>query len=351
VAAPLFPRVAPGAAAAFAAAFLPPRLGPELRPLVLSVVLGDAAIGGLVALGLAGLALLAARGALRAAPAAWLTVGILAADLLRTGAGLNPMVSAGFYRPSPELEAHLGPLREGRAFTCSVETSPAYLAGRAARGSDHETWSFAALLETLTPAFNVPLRVPTAFSPDLTMLVPTERVLTPEEGSCRDLPAILPRLRAAAVTRVISLDPLPGPDLEPEFTTTPARIAPLAVHVYRLRDPLPRIALAGRGTITRVREGPGWLEIAVDAGTATTLVVRDTASPGWAARVGGEPRPLRAPGRELAVDVPSGQSEVRFEYRPSRLGVAWGASLASLATLSLLAGRKRRRDDGPPVPP
>ena len=87
---------------------------------------------------------------------------------------------------------------------------------RVARRTEHEAWSFALLLETLTPAFNVPLGVPTALSPDLTMLVPADRVFSPAEASCRDLDAILPRLREAAVRFVLSVDPLAHPDLEPD---------------------------------------------------------------------------------------------------------------------------------------
>jgi hypothetical protein len=348
VAAQWLPLMAPRAAAAFAAAFLPSRFGPEARQLVLAEVLGDAALGGSVALALGGLAVLATRGAIGARRGAWLAAGVVAADLLRTGAGLNPMVSADFYRPSAELAASLAALRDGRVFTCSVEASPAYLAARHARGADHEAWSFAALLETLTPSFNVGLQVPTALSLDLTMLVSTERALTPEEGSCRDLAGILPRLREAGVSRVVSLDPLAHAELAPDFTTSPPRIAPLTVHVYRLLGPLPRLALTGPGEIAAVRERPGRLTCTVTAAAATTLVVREARAPGWSVSVDGEPRALRDRNRNLAVELEAGRSEVRFEYRPRGLGPAIGASLAALAAVAVLA--RRRRVPKPRVP-
>ena len=63
--------------------------------------------------------------------AAWLVAALVAADLLRAGAGLNPMVPGRFFGPSAELAARLPLLRAGRVFTCPVETSPAYRAGRA----------------------------------------------------------------------------------------------------------------------------------------------------------------------------------------------------------------------------
>ena len=59
---------------------------------------------------------------------------VLAVDLLRVGAGLNPMVSPGFFEPSAELAERLSALREGRVYTCPIESSPAYLDGLAAHG-------------------------------------------------------------------------------------------------------------------------------------------------------------------------------------------------------------------------
>jgi hypothetical protein len=207
-AAPLLPRVFPGALARFAFAFFPPGFPPDVRSALLQRVLEDAAVGGAVAIGVALLAGLAALGRLEFPRAAWLIAALVAADLLRTGAGLNPMQPASLFEPSPELAARLASLRDGRVFTCPIESSPAYQAGRAARGRDHEVWSFALLRETLTPACNVPQSVPTALSADLTMLVPVERLLPEVDGACRDLDGLVPRLRAAGVTTVLSLDPL-----------------------------------------------------------------------------------------------------------------------------------------------
>jgi hypothetical protein len=342
-AAPLLPRLWPAGAMAFAAAFLPPRIAPVGRAVVLDRVLADAALGGLVALGAALVALAAARGRLASVRAAGLVAALAVADLLRTGAGLNPMVSSRFYQASVELEERLAELRAGRVFTCSVETSPAYLVARQARGRDHEAWSFAALLETLTPAFNLAFGVPSALSPDLTMLVPTARVLTPEEAACRDPADILPRLREAAVSHVLSLDPLEHAELVPAFTTQPARIAPLQVHAYRLSDARPRLSLEGPGRATSLERTAGRLELDVEAEAEATLVVGETPDPGWSARVDGQPRPLELRGRHLAVAVPAGRSRVQLEYRPRGLRAACGASLLALVVLVLLA----RRATGP----
>jgi hypothetical protein len=251
------------------------------------------------------------------------------------------MVTASFFRPSPELEARLETFQGGRVFTCSLDESPAYLAARRARATDHEAWSFALLLETLTPAFNVPLRVPTALSPDLTMLVPGDRVLSPAEASCRDLDAILPRLREAAVHSVLSVDPLVHPGLEPDGLITPRRIAPLAVHVYRLRDPLPRFETLGAPGQVDARSGANQVSLVVEARAPADLLLRDGWAPGWTARLDGVPVALRAPGRHRSVAVPAGRSRVDLSYRPPGLVAALAVSLLAQA-LALVLGRPRR---------
>ncbi len=344
---PLAPRLLPAATAAFARGFLPPGLGADVRAALLARVLGDAAVGGVVAIAVGAAAVLVLRSAVAAPGAAWMVAALVAADLLRTGAGLNPMVGASFFRPSPSLEARLESLRRGRVFTCSVEESPAYLAARAARGADHEAWSFAVLLETLTPAFNVPLGVPTALSPDLTMLVPGDRVLSPAEASCRDLDAIVPRLREAAVDTVVAVAPLVHPDLEADGVLAPARIAPLAVHLYRLRDPRPRVEVSGDARVIETRYGANDVSVRVEASRLEDVLLRDGWAPGWTARVDGEPAVVSASGRHRSVRVPAGRHRVVMEYRPPGLRLALGTSGLALAAALALAGRagRRRRDE------
>ena len=76
---------------------------------------------------------LALRPALAAPRAAAMVVALVAADLLRTGAGLNPMVTAAFFRPSPELEARLASLAARAASSAAVSRrARPYLAARVA---------------------------------------------------------------------------------------------------------------------------------------------------------------------------------------------------------------------------
>lgn len=383
--APLLPHVAPATVDAFATAFFPPGFDPRARTALLHRVLVDAATGGAMALAVAAVAGLALRRTLPSSRAALLVVAIVAADLLRAGSGLNPMVTRSFFLPSPELAAELDSLRAGRVFTCSFEESPSYREARLARGTAHETWTFAVALETLTPAFNVPLHVPTAMSADLTMLVPETRVLSPTDAACRDLDAILPRLRQAGVHWIASADPLGHPALGPPRVLSPGRLAPLRVHLYRLLDPLPRVRVASRvapvedaaegarraaergtleadaaavegagevasarGRVVRQQMGTDRLEIEVESDSPTVLVVRDGWAPGWRAWVDGAPTPVRrADGRHRAIPVPGGNCVVVLRYRPPFLVPSVAVSVSAFVVLVALAGLRRRRHPGP----
>jgi len=342
VASALLPRAWPGPVAAFARAFLPSDLAAAAHPAVMARVLGDAATGGAVALAAAAVAALALRRGTLAPPrAALLVTALVVADLLRAGAGLNPMVSADFYRASRELAGRLGSLRAGRVFTCSVESSPAYLGLRLARPGGHEALTFAALSETLSPSFNVPIGVPTALSPDLTMLVPERRVLSPAEGSCRDLDAILPRLRAAGVASVLSLDALQHPALVAEGEYSPARIAPLTVRVYRLDGSLPAVELReGRGRLGALTAGVGTASLGVDADTPSLIVWREGWARGWHATRDGAAVPvLEADGMHVAVRVPAGRCTLTLRYTPPGIGLALAGSLLALGALVLIVRR------------
>jgi hypothetical protein len=340
-ASPLAPALLPRATRWFAAGFFPPDMPWGQRLDSLRLMTADAALGGFIALVLGAVAFAARRGSLRAPFAAATMAGLVGADLLRAGAGLNPMVTPSFYSLSPEMAAVARRLNEtgGRIFTCDVAQSPAYLAARGALGPRQEVWSFALLRETMTPYYNLGPGVSTALSLDLTMLTPRERVASPDEAACRDLPSLLERLREAGVTHVLSLDPLESADLLPEAVVEPEAVRPLPIRLYALREPRPLAEVGGRPARV-VRERPGLVE--VEAESEGTLVVRQTAGAGWQASVEGRDAPLLATeGGHLAVAVGGGRTRVRFEYRPFVLLAGALISLASLGALVSLVRRRR----------
>jgi hypothetical protein len=350
---PALPALAPAFTRWFAGGFFPPGMDWPQRIDRLRFVLGDGAVGGGGVAAVAALAALVARGRVAPRWGALAVAGVVAADLIRAGAGLNPGVPVAALRPSAESEALASAVRAGggRAFTCDVTSSPAYLAARAARGERHVVWTLWALADTLTPAMNVTPAVPTAYSADLTMLVPEARVPGEGEG-CASIGALVPRLRAAAVTHVLSLDPVADPALTAEAVLAPPRLAPLRVHVYRLSSPMPRVsARADDGrplSVFRLRETPGHLEVAVEAAEPATLLLRDAYAAGWSASVDGRAAAIEVEeGRYLAVRVAAGRGVVTLRYRSPRLRA--GLALSALAAL-ILAALWTRSSGAAPAP-
>jgi hypothetical protein len=343
LAAPVLPSLLPSATRWFLAGFLPPGYTWPDRFEVARVVLSDAAIGGAAVAMVAALALATLAGRLAPGKAVALLAMVVAADLLRTGAGLNPMATVAFYRLSPEMEAVASSVRQaGRTFTCDPESGPGYFRARALQ-AEHDAWTFAVFMETLTPAFNMNAQVRTAYSRDLTMLVPENRVLAPEQVGARAFPAVVERLRAAGVASVLSLDPLSDPSARLEASVAPARIAPLTVHVYRLAEPLPLRAVAA-GRLLASDERPDRLSFVAESERASVLTVRDAWAPGWTATVNGVAAPvLRAEGRYRAIPIPAGTSHVTLAYAPPGLAPA----LALCAMAALVLGALRAGAFGP----
>jgi hypothetical protein len=344
---PALPWALPGPVHDLLAAFFPPTVPWFRRYEQAQLILHDAALGGMTALAAGGLSLLALARRVRAAWAAVGVVALVAADLLRAGTGLNPMVTPAFFELSPEMSRVAAALKAegGRVFTCEPLRSPAYLQARLARFARHEVWMPAVFRETLTPDFNMDAGVPSAYSPDVTMLVPPERVLAP--GSCAAFDAIAERLRAAGVAHVLSLDDLVHPALALRAVAQPAAIAPLSIRVYGLRDPAPLRAVAD-GRVTATDERAGAIRMEVEADRPTAVVVRDAFAPGWRARVNGVPAPIaRADGRHRAVAVPAGRSAVELRYRPPLLMTGLVITLTSAAVAGLLwRSSLDRRDAG-----
>jgi hypothetical protein len=363
VAVRLLPAALPGPADWFARGFFPPGYSAPLREERLAFVLQDAALGGAVTI-VAGIVALAVRsGRFRVAFGGLALVGLVAGDLLRTGASLNPMVPRSFYRLSPEMAGVVATIkaRGGRVYTCRPEDSAAYWKGRAQRAAAHEAWTFATAFETLNPNFNMNVGLPSALSEDLTSLVPLTAV-PPPDASCSRIDRLIGRLRTAAVTHVLSLDPIDSPALSLAGVVTPARIAPLEVHVYELRDPLPMQSLIrwpidpsgtppeGAGRLTVEAEAPGRLTLRVEASEPAAVLVRQSCARGWTATVNAESVPvLPGPDGHCVVPVGRGSSRVHLVYRPPgwTAGVLISSSSLSIVLAIVWSAKRRRRSNVP----
>jgi Bacterial membrane protein YfhO len=301
-----------------------------------------------VALLACGIAALVRLGVLPPRRAAAAVALLLLADLARAGAGMNPQVAPAFFEPLPELAAlRLGSLQGGRVFSYGLDYSPAFshFLGSATPGKG--LWSFFLSRQILAPYANILDGVEAAESKDLTSFVPRFARLRPEQYDPAAVGGLLDRLRFAAVTRVLSLDPLEDPALVP-LAVVPAGPPGLAIHAYELTGSLPRVYLAcptdgaGAGAICpsgRVRPTLASAcdeTYVVDGDVAARLVVRDNYARGWQARVDGRPTPVtRANGRHRAVAVPAGRHEVRMHYEPPGLR---GGMLAFAASVLLVSG-------------
>jgi hypothetical protein len=384
VVAPYLPPLFPDRFAWFVHGFFPAHFGWERNLAQARVLLADAARGGMAPLAAAGVAVLTLRGGLRRERAALVLTALLAADLLRAGAGLNPTVTAGFFRLSPEMTQEASrPLASGRVFGCDPMESRHYLEVTEAlvrTGQPREMWAFALMQETLSMNIAAGAAIPTAYTGDTTMLVPQWRLLRPADMECRDPARLVDRLRRAAVAHVLSVDPLSDPDLELRHVLRPARIAPAVIHVYALRGALPGYQVATQvatvspqpvpdaaaptrefqdmggvlledrgpaaqgalGRVVAVEQVPGRVAAIVVADRPTAFVLRSAFAEGWSARLDGMPAAiLRADGRHQAVRVPAGQSRIDLRYEPPHLraGIALSCATAILMAVLWVRGR------------
>jgi hypothetical protein len=369
--APAVPLLTPSATSWFVAHFFPSAMAPGVRAANFADLLRDAAYGGGLALAAAAVAVsvLARRAAPRVGAA--LVVALAAGDLLRAGGGLNPMMDGRSLGTSPEIVATLG-AEPGlqRVFSCHPEASPAYWRARRDSPYRHEALSLSAWADTLTPHFNRPVHFRSALGEDLTSLVPLSRLL-PRDVGCAHLERLLPRLRAAGVSHVLSLDPLDAPGLRPVAEVRPPRLDPLHVFVYGVGDPVPlryvassvragepppsevpgpaRVWIDGppeevegaSGSVRSVREEAGRLELDVEATRPTALVIADGWAAGWTASVNAAPVPVRRAGDHRAVWIPAGRSAVVLSYRPP--GLAAGLAVSAVSLLALAAAPRWRR--------
>ena len=356
-------------------------VAPGFWPRLVEVVGRDALFVVLPAAALCGVLWLDGRERLRPGWAAVAVAALLVADLARAGAGVNPQVDSRFYEPLPELAAlGLTDLHGGRVFSYGLDHSPAFHE-LLARGTPALTLtSFFIHRQLLGPYGNVLDGIEAAEAKDITALNPREHELGADQYDPHRAGSLVPWLRNAGVTRVLSLDALQDAALAP-LAHVEAGPPGVAIHVYAL-DGWPRGVVACRAVTVASRdealafpyregfdprrevalERPA-AEAAADAGVAacsegraerTTfsaseeryhvetdasayLVVRASHARGWQATVDGKPAPvMRANGKHRAISVPAGAHEVVLRYGLPGLWLGTLVSAAAVATCGLL---------------
>jgi hypothetical protein len=345
----------------------------DFWPRLVAMVVRDAAVVLVLAAACGGLVVAVQRDRLGLGLATLLVSALAVGDLVRAGAGLNPQVPASFFDPLPEMKAlRLDDLGGQRVFSYAVDQSPAFTAFLSRGGSGLALAGTAISRQVLSPYSNILDRVEAPEATDLTSFVPRVRELGPENYEPGRVGRLVPWLRNAAVARVVSLDPLSHPDLE-ELVVVPAEGPGLAIHVYRLSSPWPRVYLACRvapappgeralgvpyqdgfdplqdvavegegssscrkGRARRLAFEPGAERYAVEADGTGYLVTRDSFARGWRAWVDGVETPVRrANGKHRAVPVPAGRHVVVLRYEPP--GWKTGLTLTGLSFLAALA--------------
>jgi hypothetical protein len=340
---------------------------------VLSVVTRDAALVVVLAVVSSALAVAVHRRWLATGLAATLVGALALADLARAGAGLNPQAPPSFFEPLQEMSAlRLDDIGGGRVFSFGVDESPAFREFLSRGGPGVTLAGTYVSRQVLAPYSNVLDRVETTEATDLTSFVPRPRELGPSDYVPSAVGALVPWLRNAAVSRVVSLDPLAHGDLH-LLETLPAGPPGLKIRVYRLArtwarayiacrtteaasggllapyrgdfEPDGEVALDGdhppasctTGRVQRSAPEPTLERYLVAADGRGYLVVRDSYARGWKAWVDGRPAPVRrANGKHRAVELPAGAHEVTLRYEPPGLGIGVLLTLAAVLALGRL---------------
>jgi hypothetical protein len=291
-------------------------------------------------------------------------------DLARAGAGLNPQVPPSFYAPLPELAAQHLDAGEGRVFSYGLDHSPSFRRLLAAGGPGLLLASFFVNRQVMAPYNNILDRALAAEATDLTSFVPRARELTAEDYDPRAVGRLVPWLRNAAVSKVLSLDPLDHPDLR-LLGEVPVVGPRATIRVYGLARPAPPFYVAcrvlkvtgmeeallapyaagfdsgrdvaletegraacGEGKATRVSWAPGEERYATEADADGYLVVRASFARGWTAILDGRPvAVLRANGKHRAILVPPGRHDIALQYQPP--GLLPGLAVSALSWLVL----------------
>ncbi len=345
-----------------------------LTRLVSSSALWSACLAGVVAL-----AGWAAAHRLVSRPAALLVALVALVDLVRAGSGVNPQAPPAFYSLLPEVRERLAALRPGRVFSFGEDGGPTMDSLLESRAPGLHRTSFHLTRQLLLPFANMLDDVEAAYGLDRGGFIPHPSLVRRTDQAPGAVAHVLPALRNAAVSRVVTLDELQHPELDLR-ASVPTGVPGVEIRVYELAATWPRDYVACRvvhatdpaqardgvlqegydpgrdvvlqepvpapacqeGRVVARRVLPGDQEYVVELDGDGFLVMRDSFTPSWRATVDGRSAPvLRANGRHRAVPVASGRHQVRLSYSPPLLVPGLLSSGAGLSLCGLLLLRRR----------
>ncbi len=274
-------------------------------------------------------------------------LGLLAGDLVTAHWGLNPTIQAAFYhQPSSMAEALAGNLRGARTLYLpddEYEAKFRYAVSFTSFQADNPAhWH--GVRNSLLPNLGMIDGVPSANNFDPLLVGSADALLQ----SLSDLPAEgqVEAARRMGVGVLLTTKQRAG--REPLAVTDP-------IFAYEIPGPWPRVALADCaemglaaqceprkiGSAEIMVDEPEYVVVSLSADTPAHLLLLDTYYPGWEARLDGRPVPiLRAGSAFRAVQVPSGQHELAFLYRPASLYI--GLAITGLGLVLILTLWVRR---------
>ena len=371
--------VVPGAAVAVPEKLL--GLGGKLPPATLEVIAaalrGSLLRCGLLAAGAGAVAWAAGRGFLAPRMAAFLLLLAGAGDLVAAHQRINPVVPTSFY----DAKSPAADLVERRRVETRVysEARPAGFAVMA--GSDDAWWGYYWDEVSCRAATCLPRRIPLALDRSTDLLNGAALGEVADGMAGLDARSLKRVCDIASVGLIQTYRELQEASLAPVGILTRQTSVPF--RLYRSPDPLPRAywvgaalpergeALAdlirpdwnprssvilqgissaagaegGDGEVEWLVDDPERLLLKVSAKERGWLVVTDSYSPGWLAKVDGVAAPIQRANRLFrAVQVPGGSHQVELRYAPGawRLGGAASALSVIAAGLWLFRGRKVR---------
>jgi hypothetical protein len=350
-------------------------VAPGFWPSVVRIVWVDALVAAIGAGVVTLLALGVLSGRLPCGTAIALLAALVIGDLARAGAGLNEQVAPSYFDLRPGTKALLQ--GGGRVFSYGSLQSPAFRKFLASATRGKTVAGVYLNRQVLGPYTNILDRLESPEATDLTSFAPRPPELDATLYDPLHAGELVPWLRNAAVSRVVSLDPLDAAGLV-ELGVVPTGIVETAVHVYAVEArPRSRVAChvvdeadveraqrrvyaadfdwrrdvvisgapqagCSTGAVLREWRVAGHESFDVSADGRAYLVVRGSYARGWEAEVDGAQTPVwRADGKHRAVAFPPGTHHVSMRYQPPGLRAGlWATALATVLAVGLvLRGR------------